>query len=190
MFERRIEAERVIPLVAFLVVAAEITTIFSYLMVLVFGLIVTVYKLKLLCTEIEKSSLVRGGILAWLVAIAQIVSAVLINEDTVSFCNEDSGFGLEDSAICSGTLYRVMNATGGILWLLAGLLAMKSPNPRSRKDSYEDNKSVDSGAASDEFDNSFAEGKSITTEETTNDSDESEREREREIVEDMDDLKV
>lgn len=117
-------------LVAIFVISAEITTIFSFVYVLIFGLVAMVYNLMPLCREMEKHILMAGGFFAWLVAIGQIVTAAVMNEDMLQFCSEDSDFDMEDTTMCNMTLYRVMNSVGAILWILAGIIVCTIPDPR------------------------------------------------------------
>ena len=105
-------------MLAVLVICAEITTIFSFIVVLIVGLVALVYNLLPLCIETDNRSLMVGGLFACLIAIGQIVTAAIISQDTLQFCGE---YDMEDTAMCDVTLYQVMNSVGAVLWILAGI---------------------------------------------------------------------
>jgi hypothetical protein len=106
-------------MLAVLVICAEITTIFSFIVVLIVGLVALVYNLLPLCIETDNRSLMVGGLFACLIAIGQIVTAAIISQDTLQFCGE---YDMEDSAMCDVTIYRVMNSVGAVLWIHAGII--------------------------------------------------------------------
>lgn len=106
-------------MLAVLVICAEITTIFSFIVVLIVGLVAMVYNLLPLCIEMDYRSLMAGGLFACLIAIGQIVTAAVISQDTLQFCGE---YDMEDTAMCDVTLYQVMNSVGAVLWIFAGII--------------------------------------------------------------------
>jgi len=113
--------------IAFLatLVLAEVTTIFSPLYVLLFGLFAMSCNILPSVQRLNSSFLLVGSICSWLVALGQIITAAITAEGAFSFCKE---FGFEEM-YCDPTLYKAMNAIGGFLWLVAGIVALQIPDP-------------------------------------------------------------
>ena len=105
-------------------------TLFSFIWVLVFGLIATIYTLLLLFKEMESGALLCGTLLCWLVAVLQIVTAVILDESHLSFC--DSSNVDQQSALCNVVLYQTLNAVGAFVWIIDGIFVIALPDPEPR----------------------------------------------------------
>lgn len=114
------------------VIVAEITTLFSNIWFMIFGLIAMIYNLIPLCMAMQKRGLTMGGVLAWVVAMCQIVFAAIIDEDNLLLlptCDETLENNLEGTAFCDLKTSRIVNAVGGALWLIAGAGQISIPEP-------------------------------------------------------------
>lgn len=120
-------------MVALLVILAEISTIFSHLIVLIFGLIAMICNLLPLCKKMRMEELICGGFLAGLVSIGQIVTAATIDEGSLQFCDANLDYDMEGTAFCNLSTYRIANAVGAGLWIVGGSIEVTIPEPgRSR----------------------------------------------------------
>lgn len=101
---------------AILTVMAVVTTLFSFPLAFLTGLLATVTMCVNNCTTFLGENVVCGAVLCIITAIIQVVDAAVFN-DNLLICSDR-----DDQVLCKVVFYQDMNAIGAFLWIMIAVI--------------------------------------------------------------------